>query len=508
MIAAQSYQSSLHFGTPEHFAHVRGALEAAAYTEETFLRVFEIEQMSDVGGIDLSSVDFSSAPEQFRLFCRLFLGQKSRPRCELDNLLEPDQLDAFFSLGLLGHYDTDSGAVYARVLLYPVAGFFIVSDRHTNPDGSEFIPPADIVFPAIYGGTLRFLRLLVKSSAKQSLDVGSGTGIGAFVLSRCSKVAVASDLTQRATDFAAFNRALNGLANVEVIRGDVYSGVTNRRFDRIVAHPPYVPSLDNTTIWRDGGITGEALTRRIIEGMPEHLNIDGIGCVLTLGVDTREGPFEERARKWLKESADDFDIIFAYTNERTPDEVVSDLRERYGETHEVEQLRALRRAFDEAAITRMPHGALVLRRRSPENNQTPWTSRVKLSEETEGADFEKAFQLHDYFAKEGSVRSLADSILSLAPRLQVRVTHVVYEGSLIPAEFIFETDKPFDARGRIDNWMIQLFTQVDGKSPLADIYQRNRVAGNIPEGFLLDDFTSLAARMIQRGFLTHPAITA
>ncbi|MFN2531626.1 MAG: methyltransferase [Pyrinomonadaceae bacterium] len=503
-MATQISECPLHLGPAEQFAQVRGVLKAAAYNEETFFKILKIEQMSDVGNINFNSIDFSDAPAQFQLFCRLFFGQRSLPLRDVEAALEADQLNAFFLLGLLGTSRTDRDVVYARVLLYPVAGFLIASDRHTNPDGSAFIAPADIVFPAIYGGTLLFLKVLPKTRADQALDLGSGTGIGAFVLSRCNKLAVASDLTQRATDFATFNRALNDVTNVEVVRGDLYSAVKGRTFDRIVAHPPYVPSLDNTAIWRDGGVTGEALARRIIERLPEYLRPGGTACIVTLGLDTQEGAFEERARQWLKDAADEFDIIFAYTNERTPDEVLRDLRERNAYCDLVEQLSGLQKAFTEAGIVRMPHGAIVLRRCLEPSNRQPWTFRVKLSEVTEGADFESASQLHEYFLKEGSVRQLAEARLTLAPRLEVKATHVVYEGSLVPAEFIFETDKPFAARGRVDKWMIPLFTELDGKSTLAEIYERRRLAGDLPDGFLLDDLTSLVARMVERGFLRVP----
>lgn len=501
MVQVQPDSIPLHLGTPEEFAQVRSALYSARFDEPTFFETFKVEQMSDVGGVDLKTLDMSKVPEEFEMFVRIFFGQRSIPLADVERVLGSSTLHAMLSLGLLRQFGVDS--VYAPVLLYPVDGFLIASDRHTNPDGSEFKAPPDIVFPAIYGGTLRFLRLLPGGPASDSLDLCAGSGVGAFVLSRFSERAVSSDVTERATHFAKFNCALNDLNNVEVVCGDLYESVAGRSFDRIVAHPPYVPSLDNTTIWRDGGTTGELLVRRIIQGLPQYLRKGGMACVVSLGLDTAEGQMEERARTWLGSSKDEFDIIFASTNERTPDEVLRDLRERDSSLN-ADRLGKLKQAFAEAGIVGMPYGPLVLRRHSSLDTHRAWSLRTTLSQATQGADFEQTFLRHPRFSDPTFISSLAQSRPSLAPRLQVTATHVVFEGSLVPAEFIFETDKPFEVRGRVDGWMVPLFVRFDGKLTPHEIYDNAKATGDLPEGFMLEDFVGLVSRMIERGFMSLP----
>jgi hypothetical protein len=503
MAQAHPSQSPLRIGTPEEFAEVRSAVKVASYDEATIYQTLKIEEMSEVGGIDFRKIDFSKVSQQFELLFRLFFGQRSVPLADVERVLQPETLRAFLSLGLLGSGEFGVDNLYAKVLLYPVAGFLIASDRHTNPDGSHFTAPSDIVFPAIYGGTLRFLRLLPQGAADDSLDLCAGSGIGAFVLSRCSHRAVSSDVTQRAAHFAAFNGVLNDLGNVEIVCGDLYDGVSGRTFDRIIAHPPYVPSLSNTTIWRDGGVTGELLVKRIIEGLPQYLRAGGISCVVSLGLDTSEGEFEDRARGWLRESAKEFDIIFASTNERTPSQILRDLTERdpgLGPN----QLQKLSEAFDDAGVVKIPYGALMVRRHAATDRHNGWTLRTRLSDVTEGSDFENTFAFHTRLLEAKFVNSLAQSRPAFAPRLQVTATHVVYEGALVPAEFIFETDKPFNARGRVDRWMVPMFTRFDGSLTPEEIYASAQSNDDLPEGFGLEDFTHLVARMIERGFLTLP----
>jgi len=497
MTTATASAPKLNFGSRDDFERVRQALKAASYDEETILRTLKIERMSDVGGINFNSIDFSDSTPQFCTILKLFFGQRPVSIAELEGAFDRQTLTSFKSLGLIG--ESASDLAYAKVLVYPVAGFTVASDRHSNPDGSEFQAPEDIVFPAIFGGTLNFLRYLPVSKAEDALDLCAGSGIGALVLSKICHNVISSDVTQRATDFAEFNRRLNDVENVAAVCGDLYSSVSGKKFDRIVAHPPYVPSLSNETIWRDGGTTGELLTKRIVEGLPDYLRPGGISCVVSLGPDTTEGPFEQRARKWLRESANDFDIIFAVTDERTPEEVLRDIGSR--EPLDMSKVAALRKAFDDAGVVKMPHGALVLRRRTPGETHEPWTFRTTLSSITSGADFERAFAVHYRFEQVDELREIAESRPSLASRLQVVVTHVVHEEELVPAEIMFEVDKPFEARGRVDQWMVPLFTRFNGRVTPREVFNDASANKQLPEGFKLEDFSGLVIRMIKSGYL-------
>jgi methylase of polypeptide subunit release factors len=493
----------IRFGSKAEFEQVVSSLRQAGFDEQTIQGTLKIKTMSDVGSVKASDVDFTGVSAELQIFIRLFLFQRLVSRQEAENVLGRSTLEAFLALGLLGSYEFGDDQLYAQVLLYPVAGFLIASDRHSNPDGSSFQPPSDIVFPAIYAGTLRFLELLPKTPVDEALDLCAGSGIGAFVLSRHAKRAVCVDITERATQFALFNRQLNDLANTDAFCGDCYDAVAGQSFDCIVAHPPYVPSLDVAAIWRDGGLTGELLVRRIVEGMPKHLRPGGTFCLVTMGLDTDEGPFEARARAWLKDESQNFDVIFASTNERTPQEVLRELCERDANLG-VDGAKLIEAAFAAAGVKKMPYGALVMRRHARAGERQPWTLRTTLSDETNGSDFEVAFALHQKLLDQKFLAELAHLRLRLAPRLQVIVTHVVHEGELVPAEHIFETDKPFAARGRIDGWMVPLFTRFDGERSARDIYEQAQANGELPDGFAFEHFAELAARMLERGFLALP----
>jgi hypothetical protein len=292
---------------------------------------------------------------------------------------------------------------------------------------------------------------------------------------------------------------LNECPNVEAVCGDLYGAVEGRTFDRIVAHPPYMPTPQPRILWRDGGDTGEFLFRRIVEGLPQYLRRGGTAYIVSLGLDTQEGVLEERARLWLGESASEFDIIFALGQERSTQEILSGLARRDKGLGQ-EDITLLEQAFDREKTVKLVYGALVLHRRL-DVNAGPWTTRVRLSEETEGTDFEWALKWHQQRLRSGFLEELAQAKPGLSPHLQVRVTHVVHEGELVPAEFVLESDRPFLFATRFDGEVVSLIMKFNGQTTPAEIYAAARADSAVPENFGPQDFTNLVAMLIDYGYL-------
>ena len=486
----------LRLGTSEELALIRSLLKQASFDEQTICSAFHLDDMSDVARLRVANVEQSGVSYQLQILCRLFLVLGLVPRAEVERAFDEREIRAFLSLGLLSR-DESGENLYATVLLYPVHGLVIASDREINPDGSVITGMTDLVFPAVYEGTLQFLRLLPELQG-DALDLCAGTGIAAFVLSRRYRQSFALDISPRASAFGRFNQLLNGCENVEVLEGDLYEPVAGRSFDCIVAHPPYVPSLTLETVWRDGGVTGDLFVRRIIEGFPTYLRPGGCAMMLTQAVDTNDGVFEERIRKWLGAAASEFDIIFANKLDRSPEQVLQLLFKKGPDP----AAATLGEEFRRAGVVNMPYGALFMRRISPSPNQASWAIRPKLSLDTTGADFQATFALHDRVSRPHFVSDLAQAKPRLAPRLEVTVTHVVYEGSLVPAEYIFETDRPFAKRAQFDQWAVPLFMRFDGALTVKEIYEVARAEEEeIPEEFGLQDFILLVTRSIEAGFL-------
>lgn len=121
------------------------------------------------------------------------------------------------------------------------------------------------------------IRLTGLAAGRRVLDVCTGTGALAVVAAGAGAASVdAVDLSWRSVLSARANSGLRR-AGIEVHRGDLFEPVTGRRFDLVLANPPYVPAdtdvLPRHTIDRcgDGGVDGRLLVDRICDGVREVL---------------------------------------------------------------------------------------------------------------------------------------------------------------------------------------------------------------------------------------------
>src|SRR5258708_857898 len=178
------------------------------------------------------------------MLAALFLQGKSVETEDVRQAVGDRNFALLNSLGLIKQSGS-SGRCIPPTAMYATHGFYIVPDRWCGIDGQPFQPPVDVVYPAILGTTRGFLTMMPAAPCERFLELCCGTGIAAFLAARNgAKHAYAFDIAARSVHFAEFNRRLNELENVTVGEGDLYSPAGGRKFDRIAAHPPYVPGLE------------------------------------------------------------------------------------------------------------------------------------------------------------------------------------------------------------------------------------------------------------------------
>ncbi|MGW2346687.1 HemK2/MTQ2 family protein methyltransferase [Streptomyces sp. NPDC001661] len=162
------------------------------------------------------------------------------------------------------------------------------------------------------------------------LDVGTGTGaVALFAAGRGARV-TAVDVSWRAVLTTRLNARLNGLP-LRVLRGDLFAPVMDRRFDLIVANPPYVPAPSPRAPRRgaarawDAGRDGRLVLDRICRTAPRLLRSGGtllivqsalsdddrtLGLLRSRGLDAEVvgrrwipfGPVLEERQQWLRRS--------------------------------------------------------------------------------------------------------------------------------------------------------------------------------------------------------------
>lgn len=434
-------------------------------------------------------------PPALRWCINIFLRGLIVSEDESQRICGTEVFNSLLELGLLRRAKTGAG-VFCPVWLYPAHDFITASDRRDDPEGGPFTPPTDVVFPAIYAGTLRFLRLL-PSVAGDALDLCGGSGIGALRLARGARSASTADITERSAFFAEFNGRLNGIV-IASLCGDLYEPAKGRQFDLISAHPPFVPATGPNMVYRDAGETGEEVTRRIIEGLPAHLRPGGICAILCVARDTPDKTFEQRACDWLGSAAGEFEIVFGLEKILPVEGVVDSMRKRSQQMSD-EEAKSLLNRLRSLGTRQFVYGALLLRRHARLERREPF--RIRMTSSATAADFEKLLAWRNHRRQPGFDRWLAGSKPRLAPKLELTARHLVQDGSLVPAEFVFSISNGFEAALRPDAWLVPLVARLEGERSVSEVFEQARTADELPEGFALADFARLVQDLIERGFL-------
>lgn len=113
------------------------------------------------------------------------------------------------------------------------------------------------------------------------LDLCCGSGVQAIAAARAGHMVHATDADPNAVAATRRNAVINGVS-VEVHHGDLFEPVEGRRFDAVLANPPYVPTPADETWpllqrhrWCDGGPDGRAVIDRICREAKQMLEPGG-----------------------------------------------------------------------------------------------------------------------------------------------------------------------------------------------------------------------------------------
>ena len=206
-----------------------------------------------------------------------------------------DEVDAALpSLGAegaarLGLVEVADGVVRALVDLRPYsfvdasgeASWWIASDLGELALGGAL--REDHVL-GVGGASATLAGLMIPRTVDSALDLGTGCGIQALHVARHARRVVATDISQRALDFAAFNAALNLVDGIEFRLGSLFEPVEGELFDHVVSNPPFVitpraPGVPEYE-YRDGGMVGDALVASVVAQVGAHLVPGGVAQLL------------------------------------------------------------------------------------------------------------------------------------------------------------------------------------------------------------------------------------
>jgi methylase of polypeptide subunit release factors len=488
-------------GRAPRYADLRHFLADSGYSEAAICRRYELAHAEDFE-LDRRRRPRPAAPQSAaQILCDVFLAGDSVTHEAITHLLGANAVQLLDDTGLIAPVSTH--AIAATVALYPVDNLYIASDRWNCADERTFVAADDLVYPAFIPNTRLFLRHLPARPGR-FLDLCAGTGAAALLAAqRGAPEAWAADITARSTAFADFNRKLNGLDSVRAVASDLYEELTGSRFACIAAHPPYVPTLRPKWIFFSGGDDGEAITRRIVEGVPEHLEEGGVFCALTMGSDRSGHPYQERVREWLGERGREFDVAVVVRRELDPREFAERAnREAVRPREESEAWRAL---FAQREVEALVYGFVFLSRH--EQPRPAVTVRRQAAGGRGRAPWEWLLAWEGARASGAARNVVLASRLRAIPAVEFHVMHRLSDEGWRATAYRLQVDFPFRAECQAQPWMAHLLSLCDGRITGHEAWVAMRRAGAVPESTPEGEFAQAVTSLVSGGFLEAEGFT-
>ncbi|HVW90658.1 MAG TPA: methyltransferase [Gaiellaceae bacterium] len=213
-------------------------------------------------------------------------------------LNRPVRRDAFPAaepLLALGLATEESGMLVPRARIVPTEGVYLAFDTFSRglDDGEGWV--------ASFSPTAYWLAsLTVRRRVQRALDVGTGNGVHALLAARRAGHVVATDINPRALAFTEISAALNGIENVETRLGSLFEPVAGETFDLITCNAPYVISPERRWQYRDSGLPGDEVSRRVVTEAAAHLADGGFASVLVSWLAESEDEPDEHVYEWVE----------------------------------------------------------------------------------------------------------------------------------------------------------------------------------------------------------------
>ena len=142
-----------------------------------------------------------------------------------------------------------------------------------NTDDNVYIPAEDSYLLA---------ENLEIKEGQSVLEIGTGSGIVAMYASRLTDRITVTDINFDACELARKNFEANNIKNIEILFGNLFEPVKNRKFDVILFNTPYLPTEEGDVIDSnlnyafDGGLDGRKVIDLFLNEVGNHVNDGGI----------------------------------------------------------------------------------------------------------------------------------------------------------------------------------------------------------------------------------------
>jgi SAM-dependent methyltransferase len=326
----------------------------------------------------------------------------------------------------------------------------------------------------------------------RALDLGCGQGIQALLVEDHADVVVATDRNPRAVSFTRLAAALAGV-EVDAREGDLLEPVAGETFDLVVSNPPFVVSPGRRYTYRDAGLEGDEVCRRLVSEIPTRLAPGGHAVLLVNWLHLAGEDGDARVRSWFegtgcdgwvvqRELADPEEYVTAWL--RDTDEAAFDAQ------------------FDEwvdalAGVDAVAFGVVALHRRTDGLSPVVTVDQVDQPVAATWGD-----EVRAHFARRGLLEGdLLEARLRV--REDVRLHEVAKQGGdgWDPVATYLQQEAGLRWSGGIDGYGASVLAACDGGQRLGDLLGLLAAAVDEPIGELSEQVLPVVRRLVGQGFL-------
>lgn len=394
------------------------------------------------------------------------------PFKEISSIFSPQIAEDFLQCHLL---DCVSDMCVPQCMLTPFGELLLACDSVRKAQAGAM---ADLVL-----GTNTPTKILANSLINRPdvdvLDLGTGCGSLALVASQFARAVTAIDINPRALEFAQFNAALNGIANVKTCVGDRFGPVEGKKFDLIACNPPFFLKPVSRMLFTDNPAMLDSFVEGLARAAPQFLKEAGFFQMLCEWVAFSGEEWQHRLKRWFEGSGCDVLILKAYEMS-PPDYVLTRAAESaslYGEAQE-DQLLEHMEYFRQRNVARIYEGLMTMRRRRAKN----W---LVCDEMTGAPDGPIGGILQERFLTQDILSASDETVLlSTKPRLSSEVQLVeesVQQGqSWKPKRIYLERQSGLPRRLAFDREVANFAGRFDGKRPLSALVEELAIQSKVP----------------------------
>ena len=345
--------------SPDDARRLREFLSASGYTHKNFQEMPLLRELplGRSGSPELK--EHTATPTPMNVLLRWFFLGMTQTAPAAAEAVPADVIGVMVKCGLLR--ESEAGLV-PTVLLTPCNELYFAADPATRMNTPE---SADIVLWP--NPTTRLLeQFAVRRRSSATLDLGAGCGIIGVLAAEYSDHITATDLNPRFETFTQFNARLNGVEGIECLRGDTFEPVKDRKFDLILANPPFFVTPTSGQMFCENDMELDQYCRRVVRETPAHLNEGGFFQAVLEWVQVKGQTWQERLQEWLDGSGCDAWVMRTYVRDAAG-YARERIRENYLHESLATRMEVWMEYYRQRGVEEIHGGILAMRRRSGNN---------------------------------------------------------------------------------------------------------------------------------------------